>query len=134
MGYYYRNSCSPYDVQATNGGRFTFDTVKQRYEDTVPIRGKRKEQNIRPIMRRDRAWERIIKVDDNEYYVSFDCYAHRTHHNKAITFKVSGDMEYLTVHTPKKMWGQNPSYELYPQEFRSSSVFYFYYFNLPSLS
>jgi hypothetical protein len=131
MGYY--TSCSPYDVQARNGGRFTFDTIKQRYEDTPPIRGTRKEQNIRPIKQRDRSWERMIKVDENEYYVSFDCYQHRTNnmHNRAITWRVSDDMEWLTVHTPKKVW-VNGDGGLNPRAFSSSSTYWFYDFNLPS--
>lgn len=130
MGFY-RSSCSPYDVQANQGGRFTFDTVKERYEKTIPLRGKRKEQNIRPINRRDRAWERIIKVSDNEYYVTYDAYQHRNHHNRAITYKVDDTMEWLTVHTPKATWGQTPTFELRPQEFRSSSTYWFYDFNMP---
>lgn len=129
MGYY-RHSSSPYDVQANQGGRFTFDTVKKQYQETKPIQGKRKDQNIRPIKRRDRAWERIIEVNDNEYYVSFDCYQHRTKHNRAITWKLSEGMEYMTIHTPRRTWsGTND--ELYPRTFSSSSVFWFYDFNLP---
>lgn len=130
MGYY-RQSCSPYDVQANQGGRFTFDTVKERYENTVPIRGKRKAENIRPICRRDRAWERIIKVSDDEYYVSFDCYSPRQKHNRAITWKVSEDMEWITIHTPKKVWNSADGTELNPREFSTSSTYWFYDFNMP---
>lgn len=126
---YYRNSCSPYDVQSAQGGRFTFDTVKERYESTIPLRGKRKEENIRPIKRRDRAWERIVKVDDNEYYATYDAYQHRKHHNKAITWKMSEGMEYMTVHTPKKVW--NGGNELYARYLSSASIFWFYDFNMP---
>jgi hypothetical protein len=130
MGYY-RSSCSPYDVQSYQGGRFDFVSVAKRYEDTIPLRGKRKEQNIRPICRRDRAYERIVKVSDTEYYITFDAYQHRTHHNKAITWSLNDGMETMTIHTPRIMWGSPPSMDLSPREFSSSSVFWFYDFNLP---
>jgi hypothetical protein len=128
---YYRNSCSPYDVQANQGGRFTFDTVKERYQSTIPLRGKRKAENIRPIKRRDRAWERIIEVSENEYYVTFDYYRHRANHNKAITWSLNNGIETMTVHTPKKVWGTTPSYDLCPRLLSSASLFWFYDFNMP---
>ena len=131
MGYY-GSSCSPYDVQAQQGGRFTFDTVKERYENTIPLRGKRKEENVRPLYRRDRAWERIYKVDDNEYYVSFDSYKYRTHHNKGITWKMCEGYEFMTIHTPKKTWSSTDPQELYPRYLSSSSIFWFYDFNMPN--
>jgi len=131
MGYY-RQSCSPYDVQQNQGRKFDFESIKKQYEDTVPLRGKRKDQNIRPIHRRDRAWERMIKVSDTEYYITFDAYAHRYNHNKAITWSLNNGMEFMTIHTPRVMYGQNPSMALNPREFRSSSTFWFYNFNLPA--
>ena len=131
MGYW-RNSCSPYDVQQNQGRRFDFEGIKNRYEQTIPLRGKRKEQNIRPLYRRDRAYERMIKVSDTEYYITFDAYQHRTAHNKAITWGLNDGMELMTIHTPKKVWGSTPSMELHPRTFSSASVFWFYGFNLPS--
>jgi len=130
MGYY-RQSCSPYDVQQNQGGRYDFAKVQKQYEDTIPLRGKRKDQNIRPINRRDRAWERMIKVSDTEYYITFDYYQHRNNHNKAITWSLNNGMEFMTIHTPKNVWGQTPSMDLYPRAFSSSSTFWFYNFNLP---
>jgi hypothetical protein len=132
MAYHrYQNSCSPYDVQAYQGGRFDFESVKKRYEDVIPLRGKRKDENIRPIKRRDRAFERIVKVSDTEYYVTFDAYRHRNIHNKAITWSLNNGLEFMTIHTPRKLWGATPSMELFPSTFSSSSVFWFYEFNLP---
>ena len=128
---YYRQSCSPYDVQANQGQRFDFVSVAKRYEDTKPIRGKRKEQNIRPIYRRDRSYERIVKVSDTEYYITFDAYQHRTNHNKAITWSLNDGIETMTIHTPKKTWGTTPSYDFNPRALSSSSTFWFYNFNLP---
>jgi hypothetical protein len=118
-------------VQANQGGRFTFDTIKKRYQDIIPLRGKRKAENVRPINRRDRSWERIIEVNENEYYVSYDCYKYHTHHNKAITWKMSEGMEYMTIHTPRKTWSSTDPTELYPSYLSSSSIFWFYNFNLP---
>jgi len=131
MGYW-RNSCSPYDVQHRQGRSFNFASVAKCYEDTIPLRGKRKAENIRPINRRDRAYERIVKVSDTEYYITFDAYQHRTNHNKAITWSLNNDIEFMTIHTPKKVWGQSPSMDLHPRTFSSASVFWFYNFNLPA--
>lgn len=128
---YYRSSCSPYDVQQAQGQRFDFESIKKRYQDTIPLRGKRKEQNIRPINRRDRSYERIVMVSENEYYVTFDSYQHRKEHNKAITWCLNDGMETMTIHTPRKMWGSPPSKDLYPRAFSSSSTYWFYDFNLP---
>jgi hypothetical protein len=118
-------------VQQTQGGKFTFATVKERYEATKPIQGKRKEENIRPICRRDRSYERIVKVSDTEYYITFDGYKFRPHHNKAITWSLNNGMEFMTIHTPRKMWGSTPSLDLYPRYLSSASTFWFYDFNLP---
>lgn len=128
---YYRQSCSPYDVQSAQGGKFTFETVKERYENTQPIRGKRLAENIRPIKRRDRSYERIVKVSDTEYYTTFDGYKFRTHHNKAITWSLNNGMEFMTVHTPKKTWSTTNPTELYPRYLSSASTFWFYDFNMP---
>jgi hypothetical protein len=119
-------------VQQNQGQRFDFASVSKRYEETTPIRGKRKEQNIRPIYRRDRAYERIVKVSDTEYYITFDAYQHRQAHNKAITWSLNNGMETMTVHTPRKMWGTSPSMDLNPRALSSSSTFWFYNFNMPS--
>lgn len=47
----------------------TFDEVAKHYERITPLRGKNKNDDIRPIHpnRRDRKWERIMKLDDNVY-------------------------------------------------------------------
>lgn len=45
----------------------TFDGVVNVYNSRTPLRGKRKAWDIRPLGKRTKAWERIIKVDDNTY-------------------------------------------------------------------
>ena len=130
MGYYTQTN-TPYDVQATQGGKFDFASVKKRYQEVKPLIGKRKAENIRPIKRRDRYWEQVFEVNENEYYVSFDAYKFRTIHNRAITWNLIGEMETMTIHTPKNVWGATPSMDLYPRALSSASVFWFYNFNLP---
>jgi hypothetical protein len=130
MGYYTQTN-TPYDVQASQGGKFDFESVKKRYQKVKPLIGKRKAENIRPINRRDRYWERVFEVSENEYYVSFDAYKYRTIHNKAITWSLNEGMETMTIHTPKLTWGNPPSMDLYPRAFSSASTFWFYEFNLP---
>jgi hypothetical protein len=128
---YYGQTHSPYEVQANQGGKFDFESVKKRYQEVKPLIGKRKVENIRPIKRRDRYWERVFEVSENEYYISFDAYKYRTTHNRAITWSLNGDMETMTIHTPKKTWGNPPSMDLYPRALSASSTFWFYDFNLP---
>ena len=128
MSYY--NSCSPYDTQQRNGQCFDFEKIKKHYDDTPPIRGKRKPENIRPVYQRNRCWERMIKVSDTEYYITYDAWSHRSAHNRAITFSLNDGFEFMTVHTPKAVWN-NPD-KLYPEMLRSASIFWFYHFNMPN--
>lgn len=48
----------------------TFDEVANWFDKTVPIRGQRAAQVIRPIGQRNRSWERIEKVDENCYFLT----------------------------------------------------------------
>lgn len=48
----------------------TFDGVVALYNSITPLRGKRKECDIRPLGKRAKWWERIVKVDDNTYILS----------------------------------------------------------------
>ena len=129
MSYY--NSCSPYDTQQRNGQCFDFEKIKKHYNDTLPIRGKRKPENIRPVYQRNRCWERMIQVSDTEYYITYDAWSHRSAHNRAITFSLNNGFEFMTIHTPKRVWSSEPD-ALYPENLRSSSIFWFYHFNLPN--
>jgi hypothetical protein len=136
MGFCYGSTRTPYEVQHDNGQRFDFDKIKQHYEQIKPIRGKRAHLNIRPISERDRSAERIIKVGENEYYITFNAYRWNEinqpdHlHTKAISFHQIGEMETVVVHTPRTNWKGKT--DLYPRAFSNSSVFYFYHFNLPN--
>ena len=50
----------------------SFDEVKAWYEKTPVLKSKQHsvEQDIRPIGKRSRKWERIIRVDPNTYVLS----------------------------------------------------------------
>ena len=132
MGYGY-GTRSPQEVQYDNGGRFTFDTIKARYEAVKPLQGKRKDQNVRPLGERRRDWERVFMVNDNEYYISHDAWRGRDegNHNRSITWFKRGDWEIITVHTPKSTWNNENRGRLAPYEFSSSSVYHFFNYNLP---
>jgi hypothetical protein len=55
----------------------SFDEVAKKYADTKPLVSKRHtvEQDVRPIGKRARKWERIIKVNDHCYALSCGGYA-----------------------------------------------------------
>lgn len=127
MGYGW-NTRSPEEVQRRSGRSFTFHSLKERYEQTPPLRGKRKHLDIRPIYQRDRAWERMVKVNDWEYYITFNAYAYmdnnpdyKFQHQRAVTFKYNEDTETETiiVHNQERNHIGLPS------------IFYFYHHNLP---
>jgi len=132
MGYGY-GTRSPEQVQIDNGGRYTFDTIKAKYESIKPIRGKRKDLNIRPLGERNRDWERVFMVNENEYYISHDAWRGRDEgiHNRSITWFKRGDFEIVTVHTPKSVWHKGNEEKLAYYTLTSSSVFHFFNYNLP---
>jgi len=137
MSYSYYNTRTPYEVQRDNGQKFNFAKIKERYDQTKPITGKKRGHlNIRPISDRDRSHERIVKISDTEYYLTYDAHCwteinNGRKHQRAMTFSLNGDMETVTVHTPRTTWAQANPDNLYPRAFSSASTFYFYDFNLP---
>ena len=48
----------------------TFDEAVKWFEATLPLRGPRAKQVIRPLGQRNRPWERIEKVNDNCYFLT----------------------------------------------------------------
>lgn len=125
-------------VQRHNGQAYTFDKIAERYESIVPIRGKRKAQNIRPHGERARCWERIVKVNDSEYFLTNNAYSYYDKYGyspcRAITFKRNDDKtEVVIVHTPRQYWGEKPEdrERMLPSQLRNPSSFYFYSHNLP---
>lgn len=45
----------------------SFDGIEKVYNSIEPLRGQRKTWDIRPLGKRSKWWERIVKVDDNTY-------------------------------------------------------------------
>jgi hypothetical protein len=136
MGYGW-NTRSPEDVQRHNGQRYNFKKIAERYESIVPLRGKRKAQNIRPHGDRSRCWERIVKVSDQEYYLTNNAYRWNDKHNyascRAITFKRDDEgNETVIVHTPRPYWGdEETKNRLMPKQLGVPSTLHFYRYNLP---
>jgi hypothetical protein len=48
----------------------SFEGIEKIYNAITPLRGQRKEHDIRPLQKRSKWWERIIKVDDNTYVLA----------------------------------------------------------------
>ena len=129
---------SPEDVQRHNGRAYDFKKIAERYEQTPPLRGKRKAMDIRPHGERNRDWERIVKVNDNEYYLTNNAYRWYDQHGyspcRAITFKRNDDgTELVVVHTPRQYWGKEleDRERLLPRQVGVPSTFFFYSCNLP---
>ena len=124
------NARSPEDVQRYNGVRTDFNKIVERYESIKPLQGKRKVLNVRPCGERDRAWERVVKVSDTEYYLTCTQFGWSDKETlkgislkpederRSITFKQEGEVETIIIH---KAW----------YGFTSPSIYFFYDYNLP---
>jgi hypothetical protein len=129
MSYGNWNARSSMEVQRQNGKASDFNIIKERYENIKPLIGKRKSLNIRPSGDRDRAWERIVKDSENEYHLECQSWAYNDNRKlwgenvpprpRAITFKQDDVGQTITIHAQK--WG-----------WTSSSIYYFYDYNLPA--
>lgn len=128
MSYGNWNARSPEEVQRRNGVCTDFDMAVKRYESIKPLIGKRKSLDVRPCGERNRAWERVVKVSDTEYYLTCFEWGWRDRQRlegskvdeerRAFTLKQEGNVETIIVHNAK--YG-----------FTSPSTFNFYDFNLP---
>lgn len=49
------------NFKGNDRGVSLYNKVKAHYADVIPLRGKRKAQNIRPMRNRNRAWERVVE-------------------------------------------------------------------------
>ena len=68
----------------------SFDQVVTEYNTTHPIRGARKAWDLRPMGKRERWWERIIKIDDNTYALSDGNSAYSTRSREATEENLAG--------------------------------------------
>lgn len=132
MSYYQR---SPEEVQWANRHEFDFEKIAKHYESIKPLRGKRASKNIRPVGERNRDWERVVKVSDDEYYLTNSAYRwyddpnHNTSNrvaHKLMSFKRFDGGESFTLRTPVWHTGR-----IDPNQLGVSSTFYFIKFNLP---
>ena len=46
---------------------YLFEHAERIYANTTPIRGQKKAKDIRPLGKRYKQWERIVKIDDDIY-------------------------------------------------------------------
>jgi hypothetical protein len=128
MSYGNWNARSPEEVQRQSGKASDFNKIKERYENTKPLIGKRKSLDIRPSGDRNRTWERIVKDSENEYHLECQSWAYTDNRallgekidlrSRAITYTQDEISQTITIH--KQKWG-----------FASPSVFFFYDYNLP---
>lgn len=80
----------------------SFDGVAKMYEGIKPLRGARKDQNIRPIWARRYWYRRVVKINDNKYVLHDGDYTwQRTFEESCdlapITWERKADGDYLTV-------------------------------------
>ena len=80
----------------------SFDNVAKMYEEIVPLRGKRKAENIRPIWNRRYFWRRVVKMNDNKYVLHDGDYTwQRTFEESCdlapITWERKEDGDYITI-------------------------------------
>jgi len=78
----------------------TFDAVVKYYEDIKPIRGRRADEDIRPIGKRSRTYERVIKISDTKYGLSDGRWNYTpatNEHLHPITWERKPDGDYITI-------------------------------------
>lgn len=79
----------------------SFDEVVSRYNNTKPLRGKRKSEDIRPIGNRRNWFNRIIKISDTKYILHDSSYMYLSSNDQAeyapIIWERKEDGDYLTV-------------------------------------
>lgn len=79
----------------------SFDEVAKKYAETIPLRGARKAQDIRPLAERRYWWQRIIKVNDNKYALEDGMWSYFHNSNELslapITWERRDDGDYLIV-------------------------------------
>ena len=97
----------------------TFDDVVSWYERTKPVVGsvRKREEDIRPIGKRSRVWERIMKVDDNTYALLDGCYAYGSAYDTAtvamapIVWTRTPDGDYIRLRNHRVGCGARSRYD-----------------------
>lgn len=80
----------------------SFDNVAKMYAETVPLRGKRKAEDVRPIWNRRYWWRRVVKINDNKYVLHDGDYTWQRSFEEScalapITWERKADGDYVTI-------------------------------------
>ena len=80
----------------------SFDGVAKMYADTIPLRGARKAEDVRPIWKRRYWWRRVVRINENKYVLHDGDYTwQRTFAESCdlapITWERKPDGDYLTI-------------------------------------
>lgn len=80
----------------------SFDSVAKMYADIVPLRGKRKAEDVRPIWARRYHWRRVVKMNDNKYVLHDGDYTWQRSFEEScdlapITWERKADGDYVTI-------------------------------------
>ena len=80
------------DFKGNGMGINLYNKVKKHYDETKPIRGKRASENIRPLNRRERTWERVVEDvrSDGAWY------GYRLYHSDLVMISPTGIIELTT--------------------------------------
>lgn len=82
----------------------SFDGIATLYNSIEPLRGKRKSWDIRPLSKRAKWWNRIIKVDDSTYALSDGQYAANYGRGQHVLY----DSLELLLDTAPIIWRRKP--------------------------
>jgi hypothetical protein len=90
------------EIVKMNSRFCSFDNVAKMYEDIKPLRGQRKNEDVRPIWARRYHWRRVAKINDNKYVLhDGDYIVGRTFEESCdlapITWERKADGDYMTV-------------------------------------
>ena len=90
------------EIAKMNSRFCSFDNVAKMYEDIKPLRGQRKNEDVRPIWARRYHWRRVAKINDNKYVLhDGDYMVGRTFEESCdlapITWERKADGDYVTV-------------------------------------
>lgn len=85
----------------------SFDGIVNIYNNIKPLVGKRAAHDIRPLQRRSKWYERIIKVDDNTYVLSDGDYSY-SFGNPSHSERDKEDARFVTLHGSPIVWMRKP--------------------------
>lgn len=84
------------NFKGNDRGVSLYNKVKTQYHDTVPIRGKRAAENIRPIGYRNRTWERVVEDVRIRNGKEETWYGYRLYDTEVVMLSPTGIIEFRT--------------------------------------